>query len=73
MRHSGDPKSSRSEDRRVHDKFIPNKPTEPQLGRIKVIKPNGKIIEIPANRKERRVAVQVERRRLRADAKRHKL
>jgi len=48
MRHSGDPRPSKPK-----GKFIPNKAGEPQLGRLRIKKRNGAIVEIPMNRKER--------------------
>ena len=46
-------------------RFIPNKPNEPQLGKLKVRKADGSIEEIPMNRKDRRASIRAELRRLR--------
>jgi len=63
IRHSGDPRPSKPK-----GKFIPNKPSEPQLGRLRIKKRNGAIVEIPMNRKERRATIRIELRRLRHEA-----
>ena len=61
MRHSGDPRSPKPN--QLPGRFIPNKKTEPQLGRIQVRKSDGSIVSIPMNRKDRRAAIREELRR----------
>ena len=50
---------------KILGRFIPNKPNEPQLGKLRVRMSDGGIAEFVANRKERRA----EMRRLRHEEK----
>jgi len=50
---------------KILGRFIPNKPNEPQLGKLRVRMSDGSTVELTANRKERRAEI----RRLRLEEK----
>ena len=53
----------------IYGRFIPNKPNQPQLGKLRVQKADGSIVEIPMNRADRRAAVRADRRRQKKEAR----